>query len=228
MNKSLKYLFFILAILILPKTGISVDNIDDGTNENGDMIIPQALRERCGLSSKNPNITDDCYKRLAYDSQRGNSPVFESFGEENLQNFEDLRNFITNDYTADYLKQAIQKMIASGEYDEHIGNLLCELETEDEAKKDCESYKDAQGNVNQDINTQQILHNKIATDNNSVMIDAIRIRSSMINLTNNSTMFDAIVPMYATENLSSECAKIPSSTEIGKCDTIPKKDKNNE
>lgn len=172
MNKILTYFAFILA-LAMPGSAMSEKVLDNGRDTNDNFIVSETLALRCGVSSKNPAITEECIRRLAYDYKSGRPPAFE--------NYSDERRAIISEYTNAYMLKAISQMIAGGDYGDHIDELIKEDPTQ--------TYE-----LNNDTREKMEFSNKLVSDNTSLFLRTIDLRASQINFDNINTILDVLVP----------------------------------
>ena len=172
MQRLFKYLVFILLLnAILAKSLIALE-LDDGTDSDGQFITSQVLAQRCGLSSKDPSITKDCIKRLAYDYKTGMPPGYDTYNAE--------RKAILADYTAAYFYKAIKQMIAGGDYEDHIDELIKQDPT-------------ATYSLDNDGREKMEASNDLVSDSSSLFLQAIDLRASVINFDNMSNIVNEIV-----------------------------------
>ncbi len=187
MLKYLKYLFFLsFSFGSLAAVAAVVDN---GRDANGNLIVSEVLAKRCGLSSGNPIVTNDCINRLAYDYKTGIITGYASYAEE--------RSAIMHDYVGEYIYKAVKSLVSAGEYEDHIDDLIGEnpLETV---------------SLDNDSREKMEANNKISSDNSSMFLEAIDLRASSINLTNIGNILSVLVPQVDVNTESHDLALPPS------------------
>jgi hypothetical protein len=168
MNKLMRFFVFMLfsaIITIADVYALEMPTMDNGKDKNGDLIVAKTLALRCGLSSQEPNITSDCIDRLAYDYKSGVVAGLE------FKNYIEERKAILNDYANAYIQKAIQQLIDAGAYKDRIDEILCN----DPTKPECMS-------LTKDSRKEMEDNNKLAADNATIMLDAIRVRASLLNM----------------------------------------------
>ena len=163
----MRYLISILPIMILSTLDASAAFPDNGTNENGKMVVSATLSKRCGLSSDNPVVGIDCLKRLASDYIHSEAPG-------GIMSSQEEFDAIISEYMAAYLAVAAEQLHKSGTYEEDSDKL---------AGKDPELIS-ADNDARADIEA----NNKISNDNSAREIDALDVRSMEININNVETM----------------------------------------
>ncbi len=190
--KNVKTYFFpiILQILLAFAAIYPVAAEDDGTDTNGTFLLSPVLTLRCGLDSKSPEITEDCIRRLAYDYQT-NAPV-------GYANYTQERQAIIGDYAKAYLVTSINGMIAAGNYETRIDQLVGKDPTIDIS---------LDGDAREDIE----FNNKLSSDNSTSLLNAIGYSAAVTNMENIRNILDTLVP--ATEidvNENTDLAGPPS------------------
>lgn len=188
MQNILKYLMIALAAAIFVGESFAAD-MDNGTDANGRMVVSEVLARRCSLSSKKPEMTEDCFKRMAYD-YKSNEPIgYDSFSAE--------RRAILNDYAAAYFLTSINEMIASGKYEDQIDELI---------------GKDPTASVSLDNDAREDIefNNKLASNNSSRLLFAVNSRASAINMDNIANVLDRLVPAIDVDTADTSLAKPPS------------------
>ncbi len=115
MKKFLTYLILAFLSGSLSFTAIAQEtDIDDGYNKLGRLVVAPTLIKICGLSSKAPSITEECYKKLAKHYREGKTGDYE------FPTYESERAAIFNDYASAYLKEASVEMKDSGAHEEEL------------------------------------------------------------------------------------------------------------
>ncbi len=187
MKKTATYLKVILSVLML--LGISPALAeDDGTDDNGRFLLSEVLALRCGLSSTSPVITEDCIKRLAYD-YKTDTPV-------GYSSYKDERSAIIGDYAKAYLYEAVTGMIAGGDYEDRIDELI---------GKDPSLNVSLDGDAREDIE----FNNKLSADNAVIFLDALHYRASAININNITNILNRLVPSMEIDTEDTSLAKAP-------------------
>ncbi len=171
MKKILKYLMLVLPILALAILEASAKSIDNGTNENGKMVVSKTLSARCGLSSSNPIVTEDCLKRLASDFIHNKEPLHNTTSDEEFK-------AILSEYMSAYLAFAAEQLEKSSSH----------AEASDEKAGKGTSV----GSSNNDARADIEANNKLATDNSARLIDALDVRSMEININNVERMLETV------------------------------------
>ena len=195
MNKIVQIFSFILfiAILMIAKAYASENSArDDGRDKNGDLIVAKTIALRCGMSSHTPDITVDCINRLAYDYKTGKIPGgrFENYAAE--------RKAILNDYANAYIQKAIEQLLASSSYKDRIDEMLCNDTTDTK----CMS-------ITKDTREELENNNKLAADNATIMLDAIRLRASQLNMDGVKNILYNLVPSRDIDINDSSLAEAP-------------------
>lgn len=171
MKQILTYLAIIWA---LTANAMADDKIfDNGRDANDNFVVAETLTLRCGVSSKNPIITDDCMRRLAYDYKTGKPPEFDSYSDE--------RSAILNEYASAYITKAVVQMVAAGNYPDHINELI---------KQDPTQTYD----LNNDAREKMEFNNKLVSDNTSLFLKMLDLRASQMNFNNVNDILDVLVP----------------------------------
>ncbi len=180
MKQLIKIFSFILVITIIMVANTYAQELptrDDGRDKNGDLIIAKTLAFRCGISSQNPAITSDCIDRLAFDYKTG------TIIDDKFENFADERKAILNEYAGSYIQKALEQLIASSSYEDKVNDMLCN----DVTKPECMS-------LSKDIREEIEGNNSLAADNSAMMLDAIRLRSSQLNMDSVKNLLYNLVP----------------------------------
>ncbi len=187
MLKHLKYLLFFGFLLGSFAAAAAIS--DNGRDANGNLIVSEVLAKRCGLSSSNPIITTDCITRLAYDYKTGIITDYASYAKE--------RSAILHDYVGEYIYKSVRSMVSSGEYEDHIDELIGEnpLETV---------------SLDNDSREKMEANNKISSDNSSVFLEAIDLRASGINFNNINNVLNILVPLVDVNTDNTDLAMPPS------------------
>lgn len=172
-------------VLILIMGGILLSNksLAAGvapTDANGDVIISETLALRCGLDSENYEVTEDCINRLAYDYATDKIVNFDSYGDE--------QNAIIGEYAADYIKMGSIALVDASHHEAEVAKMICT----DKKAKGC-------SNEPSDTRTQLEYNNRLATDNSSLMLSAIKMRSAALNLQNVINLLEIYVPETNTD-----------------------------
>lgn len=177
MKNMMKYLQIVLLIAILFCNHLFAAEFDGGIDEYGNVIVSPTLALRCSISSKEPNITTDCIKRLAYDSKSGKllNKEFANYAEE--------RDAIVKDYIKPNFEKFAKILVDSANYEDRINALVC-----------IDATAEGCANPANDVNTELSYNNKLALDNSKTMIDAIKARISTIQVFNITNILDNIVP----------------------------------
>ena len=189
MERALKYLIIAIAAGICCVPKVFAADMDNGTDSNGKFIVSQVLSQRCGLSSKQPDITEDCYKRLAYDYKTDEPTGYSNFGAE--------RKAIINDYVSAYIDDAVKQMTAAGKYEDRIDELI---------GKDPSAAPSLDNDAREEIE----FNNKLASDNSSLMLDTIDLRASALNMDSLVNMLDVLVPFTDVDTTGKSLALPPS------------------
>ena len=187
MLKYLKYLFFFF--FCLGSFAALAAMADNGRDANGNLIVSEVLAKRCGLSSGDPIITGDCINRLAYDYKTGIITGYVSYDAE--------RSAIMHDYVGEYIYKSVKSLVSSGEYEDHIDELIGEnpLETV---------------SLDNDSREKMEANNKISSDNSSLFLEAIDLRASSINLINVNNILSVLVPQVDVNTEDNDLALPPS------------------
>ena len=172
MKRALKYLLIVLLANVLFCQISLAENKDNGRDANNTLIVSKILTLRCGLSSSDPGITEDCIRRLAYDYKTDLPPGYE--------NYELEKKAIINDYARAYLFKAINQKVLSGGYEDRIDELIKQDPT-------------VSVELDNDSREKMEFNNKLASDNSSVFLQAIDMRSSIINFDNINNILNNIV-----------------------------------
>ena len=161
-------IFFLIAIFTIANAfALEMPSTDDGTDENGEVIVSPTLALRCGISSQDPNITTDCVDRLAYDNKSGKIVSSE------FANFDDERKAILGEYAGAYLKKSLEKLVQASGYEDKINEDMCI----DNTKPSCiGASNDTRGEIE--------YNNKLAAHNASIMLDAVNLRALQLNMDN--------------------------------------------
>ncbi len=181
MKKFLTYLILALMGSCLSFSAIAEEaEIDDGYSEHGRLVVSPTLIEICGLSSKKPTITEECYKKLAEHLKKGETGVSD------YPTYEAERSAILNDYAKAYLKEASIEMIASGalkdELDKKVG-------------------KDPTAGITLDKDRRQTIenNNNIADFNTRRILLSTAMRSQAIKAQNIKQILRVHIPAMAEE-----------------------------
>ena len=195
MNKLVRFFIFMLFNVTVAATNIyalEMPERDNGKDKNGDLIVAKALAFRCGLSSQAPDITSDCLDRLAFDYKSG----VVAGGQ--YANYFEERGAILNDYANAYIQKAIQQLIESSSYKDRINDMLCN----DPTKPECM-------NLTADTRKEIESNNDLASDNSAIMLDAIRLRASQLNMDSVKNMLYSLVPEREVDLSKTELASAP-------------------
>lgn len=165
---------------------------DNGVDENGTMVVAPTLALRCGLSSAEPQITQDCLDRLAYDYKSG---VIVS-GQ--FANYEEERKTVLSEYAGAYLEEALTQLVDVSGYEDRINKEMCI----DKSEPSCMS-------VSNDTRAEIEYNNKIAADNASKMLSALKMRALEENMDRISDMLNDIVPTIEVDLENKSLAGVP-------------------
>ena len=195
MKRMIKYFIFILPAFVLLALDVSASSIDNGSNENGKMVVSETLSTRCGLSSKNPVVTEDCLKRLASDYIHNDAPI------RNMSSSEEF-NLILAEYMSAYLAFAADQLQKSGSHADDADK-IANNNTSADAASDNDERADIEANI------------KLITNSFTRLIDALDIRSMEININNVESMLGTVEKIANDKKKDikedSELRKIPSN-----------------
>lgn len=177
--------------LILVRISFAAE-LDNGTDANGQVIVSEVLAQRCGLSSAEPAITDDCIKRLAYDYKTGTPPGYESYNAE--------RKAILNDYAAAYLHKSVTQMIAGGDYGDHIDELIKQDPT-------------ASYSLDNDGREKMEASNDLVSDSSSLLLQIMDLRAATIYFENLNGILSEIVPQTDVDTSDTSLGLPPTQQE---------------
>lgn len=181
MSRSLQILkIFLSAALMLSTKSFAADMIstDDGTDKNGVMIVAPTLALRCGISSKEPQITADCMDRLAFDYKSG-KPINDEFS-----NYRDESKAILSEYTASYFENALKQMVEASGYKDKVNEAMCINSTDSSCM-----------GLSNDTREEIERNNKMASSNTTIILNALRLRAQELNFYNIETILNRIVPL---------------------------------
>ncbi|MBR1948640.1 MAG: hypothetical protein IKA30_02475 [Alphaproteobacteria bacterium] len=156
---------------------VEMPSTDDGTDENGDLIVAPTLALRCGLSSKEPDITPDCLDRLAYDYKSG------KLVNDEFKNYDEERKAIIGEYSGAYFQNALEQLVAASGYEDKINEDICI----DTTKPSCM-------NLSNDSRAEIEYNNKLAEYNAAILLDAVKLRAQDLNMESLNNMLSVIVP----------------------------------
>lgn len=179
MSRSLQILKIFLIIALITSANVAVGTVttDNGTDQNGDLIVSPTLALRCSISSQEPNITEDCIERLAYDYKSG------KLADEKFSNYKEMRKAIVSEYVAAYFENAIKQLVSASGYKDRIEKEFC-----------INSSDPSCAGLSKDISEEIGYNNKLATDNAAILLDAVKLRSQDLNFNAVEVMLDKIVP----------------------------------
>ena len=186
------FLLFNAIFMIADVYAFEMPQTDSGKDKNGDLIVAKTLALRCGLSSKKTELSSDCIDRLAYDFRSGKvaGGIFDSYSAE--------RKAILNEYAAAYIYKAMEQLIAASGYESRINKLTCANPTGDGCAA---APKDTRAEIEN--------NNKLATDNAAILLDAIRLRASELNMYSVSNVLYNIVPVKEVDLSNTSLASAP-------------------
>ena len=177
MSRLVQILKIFLSAAFIISSNVYATDIDDGTDANGDLIVSPTLAMRCGLTSKEPNVTSDCISRLAYDYKTG---VIKGM---DFADFSDMRKTILSEYVASYMEGSLKQLVDASGYEDKINEEMCI----DSTKASCSS-------VSKDTREEIEYNNKMAANNASILMDAVKLRAQELNYNNLETMLYNVVP----------------------------------
>lgn len=163
---------------------------DDGVDENGTMVVAPTLAMRCGLDSQNSQITQDCMDRLAYDYKSG-----VIIGGE-FANYDEERKAILGEYAGAYLEEALAQLVDVSGYEDRISKEMCIK------KSDCPT-------ASNDSRAEIEYNNKIAADNASKLLSAVKMRAFELNMDSVDNMLNALVPVMEVDLENKSLAGAP-------------------
>ncbi len=199
---------FIIMLSGLFFTSADVFAIDNGTNKDGKVVVPETIAMRCGLSSENSQITQDCLLRLAYDFKTNSTPFKKFVG------YNEEFNKIKDEYLSGYLAVASEHLLKVSGYDKR---------SEELAGKLAASTTTPTLGAGEE-NTEEILEKIRATgelslDNFSMMLDALEARSMEMAVDSINIIFDVQVPRLASsekvDSTNKTLGQLPTSGGIG-------------
>lgn len=167
MQKSRKKIFTIklcalLALVLLcPNMSKAEDGAIGGTNRSGDFVISPTISMRCGLTTENSNIEDDCIKRLAYDyiTNASHLEMFNDYSEE--------KNIIIDEYQSAFLEMALGKLVETSKQEDELNKTTCV----DITAPGCAT-------IGKDILTVIRYTNNIAVDNTKTLVGINLLKGS--------------------------------------------------
>lgn len=142
---------------------------DSGTNAEGEMLVPKTLAKRCGLSSDDPQITEDCLKRLCYDYVKGKSIGF--------QDYNGLLVSVIHDVVKNFLPASATRVTEGGAND-------------DDTKELVGGY-----DLSSDVSIRNTMTNnrKVAVNNMNHMMDTLAVETQRRYLSQMKTLLYTVV-----------------------------------
>lgn len=165
---------------------------DGGVDENGTTVVAPTIAMRCGLSSQEPQITEDCLNRLAYDYKSG-----VILGGQ-FANYEEQRKKILEEYASSYLEEALTQLVDTSGYEDRINKEMCI----DKSEASCMS-------ASNDTRAEIEYNNKIAADNASKMLSAVKMRALEDNLDSITNILDNLIPAMDVDLEDKSLAGVP-------------------
>lgn len=184
-----KYIVIVLLAQLIFCSVSKSEGLDNGRDSNDVFVVSEVLAYRCGVSSKDPALTEDCIRRLAYDYKTDLPPAH--------GDYETEKKAILNDYSAAYFYKAIVQMIASGDYNDRIDELIKQDPT-------------ISVSLDNDSREKMEFNNKLASDNSSIFLQAVDLRASKVNLENINNIVNNVVKETDVDTNDTALAVPPS------------------
>lgn len=153
---------------------------DNGTDEEGRVVVSEVIALRCGLSTQDYKMTEDCLKRLAYDMQFGAG--YQSEDEDfDFRSFNEEKERIISNYVQDYIATAFKQLVAAGKNKDKTDNM---------AGKNPELADKRENDGRQDIEE----HNKLVNNNTKVLLGILDTRSGVATIKTVQQMLVNVLP----------------------------------
>lgn len=153
---------------------------DNGTDDEGRVVVSEVIALRCGLSTEDFTMTEDCLKRLAYDMQFGGG--YQSDDEDfDFQTFDEEKERIISNYVQDYIATAFKQLVAAGKNKDKTDNM---------AGKNPELADKRENDSRQDIEE----HNKLVNNNAKVLLGILDTRSAVVTIKTVQGMLVNVLP----------------------------------
>ena len=166
-----------LVAVFLNGSNVFAEEVDNGTDVNGDLIVSETLSLICGLSSKNPEITTECINKLVeiYQSGEVRGTAF--------KNYLSLQKVVLSEYAAAYMENALKQLVASSGYEDEINEKMC-----------IESTSAKCSSVSNDTRDEIEYNNKLATNNAAILLETFKLKAQGANYDGIYTILDQVVP----------------------------------
>ena len=143
---------------------------DNGTDLDGRVVVSEVFARRCGLSTQDYKMTEDCLKRLAYDMVYGNG--YQSEDETfDFHSFAEEKERIISDYVQDYIATALKQLVEAGEHKDKA-DILAGKMPEDLSLASPVRDNDSRQDLEE--------HGKLVSENTKVLLGILDTRSGVI------------------------------------------------